>query len=95
MTKLAVKLKPILPDIDRLAVVADARTDAEGEVPLGAVGVGLDGVVEVVGHGGSVRQLERHAVTVNQRTVEAGDDPLKYFYSQLFLFCMNINIKAT
>merc|ERR1712227_231349 len=65
-------------DIDRLAVVANARTDAEGEVPLGAVGVGLDGVVEVVGHGGSVRQLERHAVTVNQRTVEAGDDALSY-----------------
>ena len=68
----------LIPDVDGLAVVADARTDTEGEVPLVAVGVGLDGVVEVVGHGGSIRQLERDSVTVDQRTVEAGDDALEW-----------------
>ena len=44
-------------------------------------------MVEVVGHGGSIRQLERDSVTVDQGTVETGDDALQWKYdNQLFSF---------
>ena len=38
--------------------------------------MGLDGVVEVVGDGGAVSQLQRHAVAVHQGAVEPRDHAL-------------------
>ena len=38
--------------------------------------MGLDGVVEVVGDGGAVRQLQGHAVPVDQGAVKPRDDAL-------------------
>ena len=63
-----------LPDVDGLAVVANPRAHAEGKVP--GAGVGLDGVVQVVGDGGAVSQLQRHAVAVHQGAVEPRDHAL-------------------
>ena len=62
------------PDVDGLAVISNAGADTECEVSLARVS--LNGVVEVVGHGGSVRQLETHPMSVDQRTVKSGDHTL-------------------
>ena len=63
------------PDVHGLAVVPYPRAHAEGEVPR--PGVGLDGVIEVIGDGGAICQLERHAVTIDQGAVEPWDDALE------------------
>ena len=62
------------PDVDWLAVVANARTDTESEVSLARVS--LYGVVEVVRHCGSICQPQTDTVTVDKGTVQPRDDAL-------------------
>ena len=66
----------VSPDVNRLAVISNARADTKCEVS--STGVSLYGVVEVVGHSGAICQLEAHSVPIDQRTVQSRDHTLNW-----------------
>lgn len=61
-------------DVDRLGGVAQAGAESQGVVLIG--GMRLDGVVQVVGDGGPVREDERVPSTIDQRTNDAAEHAL-------------------